>query len=151
MSKALLRKIFGTKNSRELKRMGKVVVQINALEPQFNSLSADELKNTTEKLRQRLDEGAELDSLLPEAFAAVRESALRSKQLRAFDVQLVGGITLHEGRIAEMRTGEGKTLAATLPHTSTLCRDEVSTSLPSTIILPDVMQTGWDRSMRRWD
>lgn len=111
----MLRKIFGTKNSRELKRMGKVVVQINALEPQFRALSDDELRNTTKTLRQRLDEGAELDSLLPEAFAAVRESGLRSKQLRAFDVQLIGGITLHEGRIAEMRTGEGKTLAATLP------------------------------------
>jgi preprotein translocase subunit SecA len=111
----LLRKIFGTKNSRELKRMGKIVDEINVLEPQFTALSDDELKNTTQKLRARLAEGAELDSLLPEAFAAVREAALRSKQMRHFDVQLVGGITLHEGRIAEMRTGEGKTLVATLP------------------------------------
>ncbi len=95
--------------------MGKIVDEINVLEPQFTALSDDELKNTTQKLRARLAEGAELDSLLPEAFAAVREAALRSKQMRHFDVQLVGGITLHEGRIAEMRTGEGKTLVATLP------------------------------------
>ena len=111
----MLRKIFGTKNSRELKRMGKIVDEINVLEPQFTALSDDELKNTTQKLRARLAEGTELDSLLPEAFAAVREAALRSKQMRHFDVQMVGGITLHEGRIAEMRTGEGKTLVATLP------------------------------------
>ncbi|MEE8077749.1 MAG: preprotein translocase subunit SecA, partial [Pseudomonadales bacterium] len=95
--------------------MGKIVDEINVLEPQFTALSDDELKNTTQKLRARLAEGAELDSLLPEAFAAVREAALRSKQMRHFDVQMVGGITLHEGRIAEMRTGEGKTLVATLP------------------------------------
>jgi preprotein translocase subunit SecA len=95
--------------------MGKVVAQINKLEPDFEGLSDDELKATTVKFRQRLEEGAALDSLLPEAFAAVREAGKRFKQMRHFDVQLIGGITLHEGRIAEMRTGEGKTLVATLP------------------------------------
>jgi len=111
----LLLKLFGTKNSRELKRMGKVVAQINALEPRFTELSDEALRETTVKLKARIGEGASLDALLPEAFAAVRESALRSKGMRHFDVQLIGGITLHEGRIAEMRTGEGKTLVATLP------------------------------------
>jgi preprotein translocase subunit SecA len=109
----LLARIFGTKNNRELKRMGKIVAQINKLEPEFEALSDEELAATTPRLRERLDEG--LDALLPEAFAAVREAAKRVKQMRHFDVQLIGGITLHEGRIAEMRTGEGKTLVATLP------------------------------------
>jgi preprotein translocase subunit SecA len=94
--------------------MGKIVAQINKLEPDFECLSDDELMATTVGLRERLAEGATLDSLLPEAFAAVRESARRVSQMRHFDVQLIGGITLHEGRIAEQRTGEGKTLVATL-------------------------------------
>jgi len=95
--------------------MGKVVDRINALEPDFESLSDDALKATTEKLRERLAAGESLEALLPEAFAAAREAARRSKGMRHFDMQLIGGITLHEGRIAEMRTGEGKTLVATLP------------------------------------
>jgi preprotein translocase subunit SecA len=111
----LLRKIFGTKNSRELKRMGRVVTRINALEDQFTALSDEGLRHTTARLKGELEKGARLDDLLPEAFAAAREAARRSKGLRPFDVQLIGGITLHEGRIAEMRTGEGKTLMATLP------------------------------------
>ena len=111
----LIRAVFGTKNSRELKRMGKVVDQINVLEPQFEAMQQEELRAFTETLRQRFASGETLDELLPEAFAVVRESALRSKNMRPFDVQLIGGITLHEGRIAEMRTGEGKTLVATLP------------------------------------
>jgi preprotein translocase subunit SecA len=111
----LLLKIFGTKNSRELKRMGRIVAKINALEPEFTGLSDDALRETTVKLKARLGEGASLDDLLPQAFAAVREASVRSKGMRHFDVQLIGGITLHEGRIAEMRTGEGKTLVATLP------------------------------------
>jgi preprotein translocase subunit SecA len=111
----MLRKIFGTKKSRELKRMGRVVKRINALEADLLELSDDDLKATTERLKARLAEGANLDDLLPEAFAVVREAARRVKNMRHFDVQLVGGITLHEGRIAEMRTGEGKTLVATLP------------------------------------
>jgi preprotein translocase subunit SecA len=110
----LLSKIFGTKNSRELKRMGKVVARINALEDDVRALSDEELRGTTPRLRARLTEGADLDDLIPEAFAAVREASWRSKGMRHFDVQLIGGITLHEGRIAEMRTGEGKTLVATL-------------------------------------
>ena len=111
----LIRAAFGTKNSRELKRMGKVVARISALEPRFEAMTDEALRGFTDTLRERLKGGASLDALLPEAFAAVREAARRSKQMRHFDVQLVGGIALHEGRIAEMRTGEGKTLVATLP------------------------------------
>jgi preprotein translocase subunit SecA len=111
---ALLRKLFGSKNDRELKRMRKVVAAVNSLEPQYQALSDDELRTTTARLRERLNGGATLEALLPDAFAAVREAAVRTKGMRHFDVQLIGGITLHEGRIAEMRTGEGKTLMATL-------------------------------------
>ena len=108
-----LARIFGTKNARELKRMDRLVQRINDLEESF---AADtDLIAHTAKLRQRLEAGETLDALLPEAFAAAREAAKRTKQMRHFDVQLIGGITLHEGRIAEMRTGEGKTLMATLP------------------------------------
>lgn len=110
----VLRAIFGSKNSRELKRMGKVVKKVNDLEEEFEALDDAQLKGMTETLRQELKDGAALDSLLPRAFAAVREASKRVKGMRHFDVQLIGGMTLHEGRIAEMRTGEGKTLMATL-------------------------------------
>ena len=93
--------------------MGKLVKKINALEADYEGLS--DLRDVTAKLRERLEAGEALDSLLPDAFAAVREASKRTMEKRHFDVQLVGGITLHEGRIAEMRTGEGKTLMATLP------------------------------------
>ena len=108
-----LARLFGTKNSRELKRMGRLVQRINELEAQFTGQT--DLVAHSGSLRERLDSGETLDALLPEAFAAVREAAKRTKNMRHFDVQLIGGITLHEGRIAEMRTGEGKTLMATLP------------------------------------
>ncbi len=105
--------MFGSKNNRELKRMGKIVARINAIEDDFDS--ASDLVAKSEEFKQRLAGGEALDALLPEAFAAVREAAKRTKGMRHFDAQLIGGITLHEGRIAEMRTGEGKTLMATLP------------------------------------
>jgi len=111
----LFRKIFGSKNSRELKRMGKLVARINALEESLQSLSDDELKAKTQEFRQRLSDGQQLDDLLAEAFAVCREASSRVMGMRHFDVQMIGGITLHEGRIAEMRTGEGKTLVGTLP------------------------------------
>ena len=110
----VLSRIFGSKNSRELKRMGKTVKAINELESEFEALSDDALAETTTRLRSELAAGKPLDTLLPQAFAAVREASKRTKGMRHFDVQLIGGITLHEGRIAEMRTGEGKTLMATL-------------------------------------
>lgn len=108
-----LARLFGTKNSRELKRMGRLVQRVNELEEKF-TVDTDLVAHTAQ-LRQRLEAGESLDTLLPEAFAAVREAAKRTKEMRHFDVQLIGGITLHEGRISEMRTGEGKTLMATLP------------------------------------
>lgn len=110
----LLTKVFGSRNQRLIKRMLKTVEQINALEPSFITLSDEELKNKTIEFRQRLDNGELLDNLLPEAFATVRETGKRVLNMRHFDVQLIGGITLHQGKIAEMRTGEGKTLVATL-------------------------------------
>jgi len=102
-------------NAREIKRLSQKVEQINALEPEISRLSDEALKNKTAEFRQRLDRGETLDELLPEAFAVVRETARRVLNMRHFDVQLMGGIVLHQGRIAEMKTGEGKTLVATLP------------------------------------
>lgn len=111
----LIKAIFGSKNERELKRMGKFVAVINALEPDMQKLSDEQLKAKTTEFRERLAKGETLDQLLPEAFAVVREAGHRALGMRHFDVQLIGGMTLHEGRIAEMRTGEGKTLVSTLP------------------------------------
>lgn len=111
----ILRKIFGSKNDRELKRMGKLVVQINQFEEEIAALSDDQLRAKTDTFRQSLDSGQTLEQILPEAFAVVREAGKRALEMRHFDMQLVGGIVLHDGKIAEMRTGEGKTLVATLP------------------------------------
>ncbi|NCT66730.1 MAG: preprotein translocase subunit SecA [Rhodanobacteraceae bacterium] len=115
MLNSVLTRIFGSRNERVLRQLGKTVAQINALEPQFQALTDDELRGKTAEFRQRLAAGATLDSLLPEAFATVREAARRVLGLRHYDVQLIGGMVLHGGRIAEMRTGEGKTLVGTLP------------------------------------
>ncbi len=110
-----LTQIFGSRNDRLLKTYRKTVQQINALEPQFSQLDDLQLRTKTDEFRQRLSEGQTLDQLLPEAFAVVREASKRTLKMRHFDVQLMGGMTLHQGKIAEMRTGEGKTLMATLP------------------------------------
>ncbi|MGB3611157.1 MAG: preprotein translocase subunit SecA [Cellvibrio sp.] len=107
--------LFGSKNDRVLKRMGKVVAQINALEPDMEKLTDEQLRAKTDEYRQRYQNGETLDQLLPEAFATAREASRRVLSMRHFDVQLIGGMALHEGCIAEMRTGEGKTLVATLP------------------------------------
>ncbi len=107
-------KIFGSKNERELKRMRKIVVRINAFEEEFEKLDDEAISNKRLEFAKRLEAGETLEDILPEAFAVVREAGKRTLELRLFDVQMVGGITLHEGRIAEMRTGEGKTLVATL-------------------------------------
>lgn len=111
----LFSKLFGSKNSRELKRMNKVVAQINALEANVQSLTDEQLKAKTAEFKARVANGESLDKLLPEAFAVCREASQRVMGMRHFDVQLIGGMVLHEGNIAEMRTGEGKTLVATLP------------------------------------
>ncbi len=111
----IAKKVFGTPNDRKIKATRPLVDQINALEPEYEKLDDDALKTRTEELRKRALDGEKLDDLLPEAFANVREAARRALGLRAFDVQLMGGIFLHQGNIAEMKTGEGKTLVATFP------------------------------------
>ena len=110
----ILKKVFGSKNEREVKRMEPLVESINVLESKMEALSDDELSGLTPKFQERVKGGESLDAILPEAFAAVREVSKRRLAMRHFDVQLVGGIVLHEGKIAEMKTGEGKTLVATL-------------------------------------
>ena len=111
----LLKKVFGTRNDREVKRIQVIVDRINQLEGSIGKLSDDQLLAKTCEFKARLKEGTTLDDILPEAFAVVRETGLRTLKMRHFDVQMIGGIVLHEGKIAEMKTGEGKTLAATLP------------------------------------
>ena len=112
---ALASKVFGSSNDRKLKKYGPVVAQINALEPEVSALSDEALRARTEDLRARVAAGTPLDDLIPEAFATVREAAKRTIGQRHFDVQMIGGMVLNDGRIAEMKTGEGKTLVATLP------------------------------------
>ncbi|MBU2549636.1 MAG: preprotein translocase subunit SecA [Proteobacteria bacterium] len=111
----LLKKVVGTKNDRELKRLSPLVDQVRSFEPGLRRLSDEVLRSKTKEFKEKLDQGADLDDILPEAFAAVREASLRVLGQRHFDVQVLGGIVLHQGKIAEMKTGEGKTLAATLP------------------------------------
>ena len=111
----LLGKVFGTKNERELKRVWPMVEQVNSMETQMTGLSDEQLREKTEEFRKKLEAGTPLDNILPEAFAVVREVSRRRLRMRHFDVQILGGIALHEGKIAEMKTGEGKTLVATLP------------------------------------
>ena len=111
----LLNKLIGDSNEQAIKKIRPVVEKINDLESSFTSLSDFELSDKTHEFRSRIKDGEEIDDILPEAFAAVREAAWRTLGMRHFDVQLIGGVVLHEGKIAEMRTGEGKTLVATLP------------------------------------
>ena len=111
----LLTQIFGSRNERLLKGYRRVVQQINALETKFEALDDAALQARTIAFRERVAAGESLDALLPEAFAVVREAGRRVLNMRHFDVQLIGGTVLHQGRIAEMKTGEGKTLVATLP------------------------------------
>jgi len=110
-----LKKIFGSKNERELKKIHPLVAEIGALEPDLQALSNDQLRAKTQEFKERLKNGESLDDLLPEAFAVVREASVRALGMRHFDSQLIGGMVLHQGKIAEMKTGEGKTLVATLP------------------------------------
>ena len=110
----LMEKIFGTHSENELKRIYPLADQIEALEPAMRALSDAELKDKTREFKQRLGDGETLDDLLPEAYAVVREAAVRTLGMQHYRVQLIGGIILHQGRISEMRTGEGKTLVSTL-------------------------------------
>ena len=109
-----LRKLFGSRNDRVIRRLSKVVKKINLLESDFELLSDTDFPKKTDELRERVRQGESLDQILPEAFALVREAGRRMLNMRHFDVQLIGGMVLHNGNIAEMRTGEGKTLVATL-------------------------------------
>ncbi|MGH8801587.1 MAG: preprotein translocase subunit SecA, partial [Casimicrobiaceae bacterium] len=111
----ILTRIFGSRNERLLKQYAQTVRQINALEPAIAALSDEALSGKTAELKTRVANGESLDAVLPEAFAMVREAGKRALGMRHFDVQMIGGIALHNGKIAEMRTGEGKTLVATLP------------------------------------
>lgn len=115
MLEFILKKIMGTKNERELKKIYPLVEKINSLEAVVSALTNDELKGKTFEFKERIEKGESLDSILPEAFAVVREASKRTLNMRHFDCQLIGGIVLHQGMIAEMKTGEGKTLVATLP------------------------------------
>jgi len=111
----ILTSIFGSRNERLLKEYRRTVAKINALEPSLEPLSDEQLRGKADEFRARLAKGETLDDLLPEAFAVVREGSKRVFKMRHFDVQMLGGISLHNGKVAEMRTGEGKTLTATLP------------------------------------
>ena len=111
----LLAKVVGTQNEREIKRLRPRVTEINSLEPAIRALSDEQLRQKTTEFKERVAAGTSLDDILPEAFAVVREGGKRVLNMRHFDVQLIGGMVLHSGKIAEMKTGEGKTLVATLP------------------------------------
>lgn len=115
MITTILAKIVGTRNQRELKKLQPIVAQINSFEKIISELSNEQLQAKTIEFKQRYTQGETLDQLLPEAFAVVRETTQRLLGQRPYDVQLIGGIVLHQGKIAEMKTGEGKTLTATLP------------------------------------
>src|SRR5262245_63255854 len=115
MFAALAKRVFGSANDRFIKGLGKTGQAINALEPELKKLTDAELAARTPMLRARLEKGETLDDILPDAFATVREAAIRTLGQRHFDVQMKGGVVLHQGKIAEMKTGEGKTLVATLP------------------------------------
>ncbi len=111
----VLAKVFGNKNERDLKKLAPVIAKINSFEPEMQAKSDDQLREQTSLFKNRVEQGESLDDILPEAFATVREASVRTLEMRHFDAQLIGGLVLHQGKIAEMKTGEGKTLAATLP------------------------------------
>ena len=115
MISSLLTKVFGSQNERELKKIQPVAEQVNSLEPSIQALSDAELKAQTQRFKERMENGEPLEEILPEAFATVREASVRALQMRHFDCQIIGGVVLHQGKITEMKTGEGKTLVATLP------------------------------------
>lgn len=146
---AILTKIFGDSNERFLNSLQPIVDRINTLEPEFEKLSDEALRVKTDEFRGRFQNGEALDDLLPEAFAAVREAARRTIRQRHFDVQLLGGIVLHQGRIAEMKTGEGKTLVATLPLYLNSLAGKGCHWLRRTTTSRALVVAGWDRSTRR--
>ena len=137
-------KVFGTHSQREVKRIMPLVEKTEALRPEMQKLTDEELRDKTREYKRRLEEGATIDDLLPEAFATVREAAKRVLGMEHYRVQIIGGIILHQGRIAEMKTGEGKTLVSTLPaYLNALDRQRVCILLLSMTILQSEMQSGW--------
>ncbi len=141
-------KLFGTHSDRELKIVNPIVDKIEAMRDSMMALSDEELRDKTKEYKKRLEEGETLDDLLPEAFATVREAARRVLGMEHYRVQLMGGVVLHQGRIAEMKTGEGKTLVSTLPaYLNALEGKKVYTSLQSMIIWQSVMPSGWEKFM----
>ena len=146
----LAKKLFGSSNERKVKTFQARVAKINALEPEYAALSDEALKAKTAEFKARLEKGETLDGLLNEAFAVVREASKRVLGMRHFDVQMVGGMVLHFSGISEMRTGEGKTLVATLPTYLNALEARASTSSPSTTTWPAATPTGWVRSTTSW-
>ncbi len=146
----LLAKVIGTQNERELKRLRPLVEQVNALEASIKPLSDEQLRAKTADFRERLANGQTLDDLMPEAFAVVREAGRRVLNMRHFDVQLIGGAVLHSGAIAEMKTGEGKTLVATLPAYLNALEGKGVTSSPRTTTWHAATRNGWGRFIASW-
>ena len=144
---AIARKLFGSANDRKIKAYASNVEAINALEPELQALTDDALRARTDDFRKQISEGATLDDLLVPAFATVREAAKRVLGQRPYDVQLIGGMVLHEGKIAEMKTGEGKTLVATLPVYLNALRARACMWSRSMTIWPAATPTGWARSI----
>ena len=147
----LIQKVFGTHSQHELKRIYPIVDHIEALEPEMQKLSDEELRDKTREYKERYAKAETLDDLLPEAFATVREAAVRSIGMKHNRVQLIGGIVLHQGGIAEMKTGEGKTLVSTLPAYLNALTGEGVPSSQSTITWQSVTLSGWGKYMNSWD
>ena len=143
---SLVEKIFGSFSDRELKKINPIAKKVLDLEPTYAAMSDSELQAQTPALKDRLAKGETLDDILPEAFATCREAAWRVLGMKHFPVQVVGGIALHRANIAEMQTGEGKTLVAT----STPCRARGSMWSPSTTTLPSATASGWASSTAGW-
>ena len=148
---SIIEKIFGTHSERELKSVYAIADKIESLRPQMQALSDEELRGKTKEYKERLAKGETLDDLLPEAFATVREAAKRVLGMEHYRVQLIGGIVLHQGRIAEMKTGEGKTLVSTSPAYLNALEGKVFISLQSMTIWQSVMLSGWEKYMSFWD
>ena len=147
----LIQKLFGSHSDRELKKIYPIADKVMALDAVYGKLTDEELKAKTPEFRERLANGETLDDLLPEAFAAAREAAWRVLGMKPYRVQIIGGIVLHQGRIAEMRTGEGKTLVAVLPAYLNALTGRACISSRSTTIWPSVTRSGWARCIGSWD
>ena len=137
--------IFGSSNDRQLNKLRPTINKINDLEKEISKLDKNKLIEKTKLFKNRISNGEDLDSILPEAFAVVREASKRTLKQRHFDVQLVGGIVLHQGKIAEMKTGEGKTLVSTLPSYLNSLTKKESILLQLMIILLKEILNGWER------